>query len=207
MKPINQGSQQSRQAGKWKSEIQSSSRQNQFANSLCRLDVTNRFKVHQRGWVHADLQPKEFRVCWVSRVSGLKFTRPGNPGPIGVLFGCFGRKIDGPGLPGGLIIYQGHLFPLKGHPCQAPCLEGRKPMGPPYLHLQKWPVAMNPAHFVVHELDSSNGFVAKCTMSFYLLLLGFGLMVKMGVSHLHSSKSKHSPNSRFDLFLNGFRFA
>ena len=35
--------------------------------------------------------------------------------PIGVLFGCFGRYIDGPGLPGGLIIYQGHLFPLKGH--------------------------------------------------------------------------------------------
>ena len=34
---------------------------------------------------------------------------------IGVLFGCFGRTIDGPGLPGGLIIYQGHLFPLKGH--------------------------------------------------------------------------------------------
>ena len=36
---------------------------------------------------------------------------------IGVLFGCFGGKIDGPGLPGGLIIYQGHLFPLKGHLC------------------------------------------------------------------------------------------
>ena len=35
---------------------------------------------------------------------------------IGVLFGCFVRKIDGfPGLPGGFIIYQGHLFPLKGH--------------------------------------------------------------------------------------------
>ena len=34
---------------------------------------------------------------------------------LGVLFGCFGRKIDGPALPGGLIIYQGHLFPLKGH--------------------------------------------------------------------------------------------
>ena len=34
---------------------------------------------------------------------------------IGVLFGCVGRKIDGPGLPGALIIYQGHLFPLKGH--------------------------------------------------------------------------------------------
>ena len=33
----------------------------------------------------------------------------------GVLFGCFGRKVDGPGLPGGLIIYQGHLLPLKGH--------------------------------------------------------------------------------------------
>ena len=36
---------------------------------------------------------------------------------IGVLFGCFGGKIDGPGLPGGLIIYQGHLFALKGHLC------------------------------------------------------------------------------------------
>ena len=30
-----------------------------------------------------------------------------------VLFGCFDRKIDGPGLPGGLVIYQGHLFPPK----------------------------------------------------------------------------------------------
>ena len=28
------------------------------------------------------------------------------------------KKIDGPGLPGGLIIYQGHLFPLKGHLCR-----------------------------------------------------------------------------------------
>ena len=28
-------------------------------------------------------------------------------GHIGALFGCFGRKIDGTGLPGGLIIYQG----------------------------------------------------------------------------------------------------
>ena len=36
---------------------------------------------------------------------------------IGVLFGCFGRKIHGPGLPGGLIFYQGHLFPPKGHLC------------------------------------------------------------------------------------------
>ena len=27
---------------------------------------------------------------------------------IGVFFGCVGRKIDGPGLPGGLIIYQGN---------------------------------------------------------------------------------------------------
>ena len=34
-------------------------------------------------------------------------------GYIDVLFACFGRKIDGPGSPGGLIIYQGHLFPLK----------------------------------------------------------------------------------------------
>ena len=37
---------------------------------------------------------------------------------IGVLFGCFGRKIDGPGLPAGLIIYQGHLFAPKGHLCK-----------------------------------------------------------------------------------------
>ena len=34
---------------------------------------------------------------------------------MGVLFGCFARKIDGPRLPGGLIIYKGHLCPLKGH--------------------------------------------------------------------------------------------
>ena len=34
---------------------------------------------------------------------------------IGVLFGCFSIQIDGPGLPVGLIMYQGHLFPLKGH--------------------------------------------------------------------------------------------
>ena len=27
---------------------------------------------------------------------------------IGVLFGCFGGQIDGPGLPGGFIIYQGN---------------------------------------------------------------------------------------------------
>ena len=36
-------------------------------------------------------------------------------GTIGVLFGCFARQIDGPGVLGGFIIYQGHLFPLKGH--------------------------------------------------------------------------------------------
>ena len=33
---------------------------------------------------------------------------------IGVLFGCFAGRIDGPGLPGGSIIYQGPRFPLKG---------------------------------------------------------------------------------------------
>ena len=32
---------------------------------------------------------------------------------IGVLFGCFGREIDGPSLSGELLIYQGHLFPQK----------------------------------------------------------------------------------------------
>ena len=41
---------------------------------------------------------------------------------IGVLFSCFGRKIGGPGLPGGLIIYQGHLVPLKGHLCLLVCV-------------------------------------------------------------------------------------
>ena len=37
----------------------------------------------------------------------------------GILFGFCGRTIDGPGLPGGLIIYQGHLlyFPEKGRLC------------------------------------------------------------------------------------------
>ena len=43
---------------------------------------------------------------------------------LGVLFGCFGRKMDGPGLLGGLIIHQGHLFPLKGRPCSAPLASG-----------------------------------------------------------------------------------
>ena len=30
---------------------------------------------------------------------------------IGVLLGCFARKTDGPGLPGGLIIYQAIYVP------------------------------------------------------------------------------------------------
>ena len=33
------------------------------------------------------------------------------PLAIGVLFGCVSGNIDGPGLPGGLIIYQGHYLP------------------------------------------------------------------------------------------------
>ena len=47
-----------------------------------------------------------------------------NPGPpnerqcekcgrAGVLVGCFGRKIDGPGLPGGLIIYGPSISPQR----------------------------------------------------------------------------------------------
>ena len=44
---------------------------------------------------------------------GVRFG-PGLPGSGG-LHGCLGRKIDGPGLLGGLIFYQGQLFPLKGH--------------------------------------------------------------------------------------------
>ena len=42
------------------------------------------------------------------------------PAIIGILFGCFGRTIS-PGLPGGLIIYQDHLFTLKGHLCLRCC--------------------------------------------------------------------------------------
>ena len=36
------------------------------------------------------------------------------------------------GLPGGLIIYQGHLFPLKGHlcPCGVPTFDSQ-----PYLRM------------------------------------------------------------------------
>ena len=44
-----------------------------------------------------------------------------DPLVIGVLFGCFGGKIDGTGVPGGLIIYQGHLFLLTGHLCPLSC--------------------------------------------------------------------------------------
>ena len=42
------------------------------------------------------------------------------PGSIGVLSGCFGGTNDGDstGLPGGLLICQGHLLTLKGHLCQ-----------------------------------------------------------------------------------------
>ena len=46
---------------------------------------------------------------------------------IDVLFGCFCRKKDGPGLPGGLIIYQGYLFTLKGHmPVGRFCAQGHQ---------------------------------------------------------------------------------
>ena len=35
---------------------------------------------------------------------------------MGVLFGCFGgKKVGFPGLLGGLMIYQDHLFALEGH--------------------------------------------------------------------------------------------
>ena len=44
--------------------------------------------------------------------------RAKNGSVIGVLFRCFGTQIDGPGLPGGLIIYQGHLFAIKGLLCE-----------------------------------------------------------------------------------------
>ena len=36
---------------------------------------------------------------------------------IGVLFGCFAREKDGDSWSGGLVIYQGYLFALKGHLC------------------------------------------------------------------------------------------
>ena len=34
---------------------------------------------------------------------------------IGVHFRCLAQKIEGPGLPGGSIIYQTHLFAKNGH--------------------------------------------------------------------------------------------
>ena len=37
---------------------------------------------------------------------------------IAVLFGCFARKIDGPGLPGGLIVYQQGLLIMTHEACQ-----------------------------------------------------------------------------------------
>ena len=50
----------------------------------------------------------------------VNFTRPGSiaypaarVGHIGVLFGWFGEQIEGPGSPGGSVIYQGHRFSKK----------------------------------------------------------------------------------------------
>ena len=53
---------------------------------------------------HAYMQALSSRFC----VSTL------GPG-IDVLFGRFGLKMEGPGLPGGSTNYQGHLFFQKGH--------------------------------------------------------------------------------------------
>ena len=55
---------------------------------------------------HSQTDPLMLKNCNESLRDGLG---------IGVLVGCFIRKIGGPGLPGDLLIYQGHLLPLKGH--------------------------------------------------------------------------------------------
>ena len=68
------------------------------------------------------------------------------PPVIGLLFGCFGN--NGPGLPAGLIIYQGHLFPLKGHLCLSPrnhCFIQDTRLCPhPFAKLGCWPVVALP---------------------------------------------------------------
>ena len=70
-------------------------------------------------------------VCWYLHWgidsfpgAGFRFRPSRVSRAIGVLCGCFARRIDGPGLPGGLIIYQGHLFPPKGHLCPEPFRPG-----------------------------------------------------------------------------------
>ena len=67
---------------------------------------------------HAILMEKEHTFNPLRNKTGLD---PQTCTGIGVLFGCIGGKIHGPGLPGGLIIDQGHLFAVKGQLCaQAP---------------------------------------------------------------------------------------
>ena len=63
-------------------------------------------------------QPASKPPSQQTRIPQPTFANQDLPTDIGVLFGCFARKIDGPCLPGGLIIDQGHLFPPKGHLCQ-----------------------------------------------------------------------------------------
>ena len=54
---------------------------------------------------------------------------------IGVLFGCFARIIDGPGLPGGLLIY-------KGIPSISP---KRTPMGAAFYGFRNYPPYHSPS--------------------------------------------------------------
>ena len=72
-----------------------------------------------------------FRLT-ICRPSTLLLAEPGTSTgrgyrSIGVLFGGFGGEVDGPGLFCLLlIIYQGHLFPLKGHLCTKGCAKKRE---------------------------------------------------------------------------------
>ena len=59
-------------------------------------------------------------------LAGFNLKLQGTPS-IGVLLSCFARTIDGPGLPGGLIIYQ-------GNPSISPKRTPMTPRGrPPFL--------------------------------------------------------------------------
>ena len=56
------------------------------------------------------------------------------------LFGCFGKRIDGPGLPGGLLIYQGYPSISSKRTPMEPSLFGSGPFWWPKSLDSFWPV-------------------------------------------------------------------
>ena len=72
---------------------------------------------------------------------------------IGVLFGCFGRQLDGPGFPGGLIIYQ-HLLP-QGRLWAKSCEVEELCFDVYYANLAREPTAALAALEVAMDLDEA----------------------------------------------------